>query len=313
MNSEEKRKNPVERMAEFYKEQVEEADKAGYADGYKKAAETVFKSLEIVGDYGVDTESYKARDIEYLDGYFIFGKGTNSVVHFYIDKCPGWKFGIWWDSVKEKAKGKNTVSFMTITGTLFCQFEKTIDKFKPTASAFTTSLYIDFYNNGAVQYSAKQFKEILSYIKKEPYLAFYKNWNSTDFNREHIIRKQAKEFYKKWKKKDDWETKNLPKFDKILLNWVKKNVFPYYCNPKIADLGPNWTPRYQVKAALKDNTEVFDKTGFYDWFDEEDTYGQTLYREFQALKAKYEKKAEKKDVYWPTTISEDILIYGENE
>ena len=78
-------KHPLEALKDFYEESVKEADANRSPEIHKANTEALFKELP-----------YSIEDIEYLDGYFIFGFGTNSVVHFHIKECPGWKFGIWW-------------------------------------------------------------------------------------------------------------------------------------------------------------------------------------------------------------------------
>ena len=78
-------KHPLEVLKDLYDDSVKEADASGLSEIYKANTEALFKELP-----------YSIEDIEYLDGYFIFGFGTNSVVHFHIKECPGWKFGIWW-------------------------------------------------------------------------------------------------------------------------------------------------------------------------------------------------------------------------
>lgn len=77
-------KHPLEALKDFYEDSVKKADASGSSEVYKANTEALFKELH-----------YSIEDIEYLDGYFLFGFGTNSVIHFHIKECPGWKFGIW--------------------------------------------------------------------------------------------------------------------------------------------------------------------------------------------------------------------------
>lgn len=83
----------------------------------------------------------KIIDKEFGDGYFIFRHGKGMCVQFRIKQCKGWLFGIWW-SLKEK----DTIDF-------FAQYEKDIDKFKPSCSQLSICdvpivCYSDMWTNG---------------------------------------------------------------------------------------------------------------------------------------------------------------------
>ena len=64
-------------------------------------------------------------DIEFGNGYFIFEMGDDSVVHFHVKGCKGWKFGMWINTGNED----NIIQY-------FAQYEDNIDKFKPSRSSF---------------------------------------------------------------------------------------------------------------------------------------------------------------------------------
>ena len=82
-------------MKDLYDKEIKRKDKLGYAETFKQCTETLFE--EIRNYFDVDSIDIHIEDVEYLDGYFIFGSGTNSVIHFHVKECPGWKFGIWWN------------------------------------------------------------------------------------------------------------------------------------------------------------------------------------------------------------------------
>lgn len=94
--------NPLQALADSYNESVEEIDRAGNAEKFKQATECFFKNISGDEWYTKENEHFTVEDIEYLDGYFIFAHGTNSVVHFKIKECPGWLFGIWWKEPSEE-------------------------------------------------------------------------------------------------------------------------------------------------------------------------------------------------------------------
>lgn len=118
--------NPMQALFEMYDAQVAEHDKAGYAQKFKDCTDLFFKD---VGEHWHFEEApIHFTDVEYLDGYFLFGMGTNSVIHFHVAECPGWKFAIWWETPEDKDDDD------IITGQFFTQYEETIDKFKPSRS-----------------------------------------------------------------------------------------------------------------------------------------------------------------------------------
>ena len=120
--------NPLLVVSDMYNAQVEEHDKAGYAQRLKEATEVFFKDVNTMFNF-FDENPVHFTDVEYLDGYFVFGFGTNTVVHFHIDECPGWLFAIWWDIPDDSEELANTIK-----GKFFTQYEETVDKFKPSRS-----------------------------------------------------------------------------------------------------------------------------------------------------------------------------------
>lgn len=81
-------------------------------------------------------------NVEFGDSYFIFGGSKNSVCHFYIKEIPRFKFAFWTaDRVdKEWFDGKMSSKTELI---FFTQYERDIDKFKPSHSGFTQGIYRD--------------------------------------------------------------------------------------------------------------------------------------------------------------------------
>ena len=79
-----KNENVFDPILKMYENQVKEADKSGDPEKLKRCADLFFKCVNAeMEDYPVTFE-----DIEYLDGYYIFGYGTNTIVHFHIKECP---------------------------------------------------------------------------------------------------------------------------------------------------------------------------------------------------------------------------------
>ena len=70
-------------------------------------------------------------DEEVLNGYYLLETGENSVVHFKINGCKNWLFGLWLMDSEDK---------MSIS--LFGQHKDYIDKFKPTACSISEEIEI---------------------------------------------------------------------------------------------------------------------------------------------------------------------------
>lgn len=124
----------------------------------KIKAQTIFKALSDKG--------WQIYDIKYLDGYFIFDHGEDSVVHFRIKGCKGWKFAIWWYEDEEQ---NNALVF-----DFFGQYEEYTDKFKPSASTFVIERCWYESADGSdnmIDYDVIRICELLEFIHKHPYVA----------------------------------------------------------------------------------------------------------------------------------------------
>lgn len=102
----------------------------------------------------LEANGFHITDIEFGNGYFIFEHGKDMVVHFHLKECKGWKFGIWWD-----VDGEKKFDF-------FAQYERDIDKFKPSAST------IKLDSRPLDDWSMKYVVQICRFIKKHPYRAW---------------------------------------------------------------------------------------------------------------------------------------------
>ncbi len=246
--------NPFESIVDIYTTAVKEADAAGLSEVYKQATDMIFDALK--KECGLDIT---IEDVEYLDGYFIFGKGTNSVVHFHIKETPGWKYGIWWEPIEKEDKDYYTDRLHC---KVFTQYEEEIDKFKPSASMVCEEFDIYFAHPTANR--IWMFASDIKFIHDEPYLAFYREMHYTDFNREYVSRAKAKAYFERHfkEKKLMEETKVLN--DKEILDTLyeilKEDIDDGGCF--IQDRGANWSPRYEI--IVKNTWEVED--GCYDIF-----------------------------------------------
>lgn len=218
----------IEDVQDMKQKQVDEQDKKGFADLWKRASDLIIKQME--------GEGFHATDVEYLDGYYIFGHGTNSILHFHVRECPGWKFGIWWSEPRAPEQ-------MPVQCDFFAQYEATIDKFKPSASVIEQACYL--YEAGGLDYDIYA---NLKFIRDEPYLAFCRDYCGWDYNHEFHTREEAKEVYDKWVMTTELTKTANEKFTQLnkqlilefLRDWLDEDEELF-----LVDRGPHWSPRYE--------------------------------------------------------------------
>lgn len=87
-------------------------------------------------------EGFTVKNVEELNGYFIFEIGEKSVYHFNIKEIKNWKFGLWIVDTKDDGHDVYSIS-------LFGDKEYWIDKFKPSATPVTNTIEIpiSFFND----------------------------------------------------------------------------------------------------------------------------------------------------------------------
>lgn len=292
-------KNPLEAIVKIYNDAVEDADKLGYADTFKKCAELFFRAVN--DNYVMEDGPVHFSDIEYLDGYYIFGFGTNSVVHFHIDECPGWKFGIWWSTPEE---GKPYVS-----GEFFAQFEEAIDKFKPSASEICRNISI--YPDESFESSVWSVSKEIRFIRNEPTLAFCRTYCGWDYNTEYHTREEAEGEYREYREREENKYHYTSLVDKKILKFVEEKVLPMFRNARIEDMGEGYHPRYDIVAPLKDNTDVVNEPGWYGWFENDYEDRQKVMAEFNALIEEGKKYGDQYGFYYFTPIHNSIGFYEE--
>lgn len=258
---------------------------------YRELTEKFFNSIKSQENF----ENIEFTDVTYLEGYYIFEFGDDAVVHFHINKCPGWKFGIWWNEIKEGDK--------YYTGEFFAQYEDTIDKFKPSVSSIHHDISI--YPEGVD--SLWRVSWAIKFIEKEPYLAFCRDYCYMDYNFEHLSRREAKKIFWKYKRQKAAEDKYTKKFDAIVLNWVRKHILHLFTDAEIIDMGENWSPRYDVFAPFEKNKDIVDKSGCYSWFGD-DNESQRLKKKFDRLIKRLKKRADRHKVWWDNTLYDSITF-----
>lgn len=289
-------KNSFKHILEVYMSSVEEADKKGLAEVYKATTELLLDRLKAEVKDLADLDLH-IKDVEYGDGYFIFGRGTNSTVTFRIEETPGWLYGLWWSSIEKDSK-------VILEANLFTQYEDEIDKFKPSASMVSSDISI-VLNSDTTPNSifVWNFARDIVFIHKEPYLAFYREIHYSNFNKEYISREEAKEYYDKHMKHKQLEAEIKEQNDKEMLEVVNYIFDPLIKQGlcAIRDFGENWSPRYHVAVGSQDIGEesvsscMFDEFDYLDVEEDKKLYDTKL--------AECEKRADDLNIYWSNPIS----------
>lgn len=150
----------------------------------KEMAESVLTEIENFG--------YHIKEKEFGNCYFFFEDEEDSICHFHIKEIPGFKFALWnicrYDDIEEQIKksgvGWTWADSLNIDPrsdiVFFTQYERDIDKFKPSRSGFVWGLYRDRWqeendNKEMVTVEAwrdlYELERILTYMKKHRYKA----------------------------------------------------------------------------------------------------------------------------------------------
>ena len=294
----------MKNLLKAYISQVKKADKNGYAKTFRKCTEVFFNSI----NNGISNSSgqvFHFTDIEYLDGYFLFAFGTNSVIHFHVAECPGWLFGIWW-IVPDENDPRNHIS-----GELFAQYEETLDKFKPSRSEFCEEISISKDENGEyTDCSVFAAEEMLEFIHNEPDLAFCRDYCGWDYNREYHTREEATAMFFHYCEQRENTRKYTEICDNMAIDFVRNIIIPHFNEASIKDLGDNISPRFEIMAPLKKNKHLVNKCGTYALFANDDTEGQEILAKFDSLIEECKKLAESHDVYWTSPLYSSISFYN---
>lgn len=129
----------------------------------REVSEMIFNYIKSIG--------FKPYNIQYSNGYFIFDKGEDGVIHFSIRGLFGWKFAMWINTNKDELvseDGKTEYPALQF----FAQHKDNIDKFKPSRSCFLEEYNLRAVDNPA-PYQWYQIKNIVKMIKRHPFISYY--------------------------------------------------------------------------------------------------------------------------------------------
>lgn len=276
------KQNPFEKMHELYKEQLNEENKKHNPEFNKSRLDAIMDMIR--------EKKFTLTDIKYLNGYFIFATGDNSICHFKIEECPGWLFGIWLIHDEDKYNETNATKF-----SFFAQYEKFIDKFKPAASMISEDGSVYDTDDGKTHVN-NDWKIIdnIEYIQEHPYLAIWRDIAFVDYNTTYISEKVAKRKvlkdlkddikYEKWQNKLDEKCKKQGK--KVIKSFSNKIT-----SVVIIDRGDGWSPRYVYDCSFAIGTKVDDIREIAYQINE------VLYKTLTRIRERFEKKHKTTCVY----------------
>lgn len=244
-------------LHDMVQKEVDENDKKGFADLYKTAAELFFKQHKVVG--------FHPTNIEYLSGYFIFGFGTNSVVHYSLEECPGWRFGLWF--------GEPDLERNCVPAEWFAQYEATIDKFKPSASTFGESIYLYGDEGGYERSLDWRIEAQINFIHNEPDLAFCRDYCGWDYNTEYHTREEAHTRFLQWQNREIMEARGEQEYLRKTAEVFIKHIPEKFIDTcVIVDRGEHISPRYEFgyydpNFNFEDEENPDRVSALYDWSD----------------------------------------------
>lgn len=230
----------------------------------RKLIESLFKQIE--KDLG-----YHIVDEQYGNCYFIVeSKEPDTICHFHIKELPGYLFGIWnicrYDTIQYEVE--NNLSLWSDNLHIsskselifFTQYEKEVDKFKPSRSGMVTGLRRITYEEDdklITEWDIDELEAVLNYMKKHKYKAYVNIYNENKFvYKEYSSFKCFKIYYR-----DKWSrfTTNIKNNLKLKIQIYKskklvrrlKDVYYY-----ILDYGENCYPRIHIIVRRKPNINI---------------------------------------------------------
>lgn len=230
----------------------------------KKLIEDLFQQIETELEYHI-------IDKQFGNCYFIIeSKEPDTICHFHIKELPGYLFGIWnicrYDTIKYELENNLTLwsDNLHINSKseliFFTQYEKEIDKFKPSRSGMVTGLRRITYeedNKLITEWDIDELELVLSYMKKHKYKAYVNIYNENKFvYKEYSSFKCFRSYYKhKWNR----FTTNIKNNLKLKIQIYKskklvrrlKDVYYY-----ILDYGENCYPRIHIIVRRKPNIDI---------------------------------------------------------
>lgn len=181
----------------------------------RKIANSVFNELT--------KENLIPTNVCFGNGYLIFRKEEDSVVHFHIRGVKGWLFGMWID-----------ISLQDSAIQFFAQYEETIDKFKPSRSTFCErvsrgDLKNIVTNKMEAWWAYFEIIRMVKHIKSNPKLAFVQDTHYSLYLKQPLYKSLISDKLYLYKRR-------LHKFRKRITD----DLFPYCLNNLSAKIVMSW-------------------------------------------------------------------------
>lgn len=247
----------------------------------REIADIIFDAIRKMG--------YKPYNIEYGNGYFIFDKGEDGVIHFRLKGVwKHWKFGMWVSSeyldekYREEEKGKRYDERYKVVQ-LFAQYDTQIDKFKPSASSLCVKYYAsewDNHINGSYKAPWYEIKNMLGMMKRHPLMCYaefcgeYAGYHKGSFLAE-FIKYESKE---KIKNAQEWiNTVFWLPYTKMKIELSKHTSI--IDNIELYDFekdNPGWSTdyKYQVRITFSEDATEEQMCRWLDFWFRKDEYGE---------------------------------------
>ena len=230
----------------------------------RKLIESLFKQIE-------KELGYHIVDKQFGNCYFIVeSKEPDTICHFHIKELPGYLFGIWnicrYDTIQYEVE--NNLSLWSDNLHIsskselifFTQYEKEVDKFKPSRSGMVTGLRRITYkedNKLITEWDIDELEAVLNYMKKHKYKAYVNIYNENKFvYKEYSSFKCFRSYYRhKWNRFTTNIKNNLKLKIQIYKSkkLIKKLKDVYYY---ILDYGENCYPRIHIIVRRKPNIDI---------------------------------------------------------
>jgi len=141
------------------------------------------------------------KDKTYGNTYFVIEDDVNTICNFHIKEIPGFIFSFWntkrFDSIQyqieKRGIGNTWADSLRISPkselVFFTQYERDVDKFKPSASSFVTGIFREVYYEGETGKKPKRveswnmydLEHILLFMKQHPVKAYHYVQSNIDY------------------------------------------------------------------------------------------------------------------------------------
>lgn len=233
----------------------------------KGLMESAFKAIENLGFHIIDKQ--------YNDTYFFFEGDENSICEFHIKEIPRFRFAFWKvtrldDLKKQIEEGSilwtDTYNVRSMTELLFfTQYERDLDKFKPSRSGFLTGIYRETWIEGVNNESDEtqqveewymhELKGVLNFMKNHPIKAYmYSGLQIQDIYEEISGVICLWNFVKDWYYDKKWKFIHWYKLQrgiKASINLAKKVGSNY--NILVLLRPEGWSPRIDIIVRRKEH------------------------------------------------------------